>query len=55
MKKESGTPEYRKFADALRTVLSVRHSKMRAQLDADRREGRKKRAKASASRVPAGA
>jgi hypothetical protein len=57
MKQESETPEYTKFSDALRTVLSVPRAKLKAKLDAEKRaRARKKRAKVSAaSRVPAGA
>jgi hypothetical protein len=56
MKQESESPEYAKFSDALRKVLSVPHSQLKAKLDAEKRaRARKKRAKVSAaSRVPVG-
>jgi hypothetical protein len=57
MKHESETPEYQKFSDALRKVLSVPHAKLKAKLEAEKHaRARKKRAKlSSASRATAGA
>jgi hypothetical protein len=54
MKREPETPEYRRFSRALRKVLSVSHTEMKAKLDAEKRsKARRKRSKASASHAPA--
>jgi hypothetical protein len=54
MKSETNTPEYRKFSEALKKILSVSHADMKKQLDKEKRQKkRKKRAKASASHAPA--
>jgi hypothetical protein len=54
MKKESETPEYRKFSEALRKVLSVSHDDLKARLADDKaRKEQKERSKSSASRAPA--
>jgi hypothetical protein len=57
MKHESDSSEYARFSDALRKVLSVPHSELKAKLDAEKRQrARKKRAKlSSVSRATAGA
>jgi hypothetical protein len=54
MKRESETPQFCSFEDAMRTILSVSHDDFK-KYDAEWRKARKskKRTKSSASRVPA--
>jgi hypothetical protein len=39
------TPEYRRFEDALQTVLRVSHSELKADLDAEKKAKKQRRSK----------
>jgi len=54
MKRESETPEWKRFNAAMRTILSVSHDELkRREVEWKKQRKRKKQAKASASHVPA--
>jgi hypothetical protein len=51
MKQIKNTPEYRRFEEALQTVLRVSHADLKAELEAEKKEKKRRRAKhACASR-----
>jgi hypothetical protein len=55
--KDPNTPEFRKFKDAMKQILSVSHDELKRREEEwkKQRKGRKKRTKPSASRAPASA
>jgi len=54
VKTKTQSPEYNKFASALRKVLAVSHSDIKAMLDAEKRTKRRHRTRRSASRASNG-
>jgi hypothetical protein len=48
------TPEYERFEDALRTVLRVSHSDLKAELDADKKQKKRRRARHAAASPDSG-
>jgi len=43
--KLKSTPEYERFTDALRTILRVSHSELKADIEAGKKERKRRRAK----------